>query len=243
MANVKFEVCCRGIMLKSEKEIFYDGAPIISLKLENDSNISNTSKNDYTKIFLNYTVNEGSMDNETIINICNDEASKLINYLFYSSEASFSLPILESYHLKGQVNISESTNTSIGGSRDLDTLIQNIDSELHDLKLMNNLSSSSHELYRKSKRVNDVIAQFILLYGILTDKYNYQSDVDKAIQSIDPKVIMKLSSKQNGQYETEYTWLRNQIGHPQVSVDLVRLESRIRDNINSFSKIVKKLIM
>lgn len=127
------------------------------------------------------------------------------------------------------------------------------DNEVEDLKRALNrpskLNSVYPRLYRNVLQIPNPVGQFMFLYSILFDlKGPTQKEVDSYIRSVEPNVRLLPSNRKvkNGfpyRYETEYTYLRNQVGHTDSTSIVPVVEARIGELEALFLRLVRNAMI
>lgn len=100
-------------------------------------------------------------------------------------------------------------------------------------------------LYRFSLQLTDPISRFLNLYGILLQLTGgTQAQADNFIRDNEKGVIEKTSRDKRKPHikETIYTYLRNEIGHPDAGKQLSDTHVEIKNNVIKLASLVKTAI-
>lgn len=97
--------------------------------------------------------------------------------------------------------------------------------------------------YNFCQKIDEPISRFISLYTLLLSLSSpqKQAEVDKLIESIDSN-IGKFISPNNGQPETLFTKLRNELAHYRAGVSVVETHINIELHLPRFDSIVREII-
>ena len=98
------------------------------------------------------------------------------------------------------------------------------------------------ELFRYAIGADESIVQFLIYYLILYEICNNQHGVDEKILSFEPDTPQTLSPKNQKDYETVYTRLRNELTHrTTANRETTRME--IMNCLDSFRAIVHRILV
>lgn len=120
--------------------------------------------------------------------------------------------------------------------------LKKLESELQHSNSKRNLYCS---LYRLSWQLTDPISRLMILYGILLQLTGgTQAQADDFIRNNEKGVIDKPSRVKGKSHilQTIYTYLRNEVGHPDAGKHLSDTHHDIKKHINGLSSLVKAAI-
>lgn len=97
--------------------------------------------------------------------------------------------------------------------------VEKISDTLSSQKAKNHLL----RLYYEAKKQAGIVEKFVLLYSVLSKVHRSQAKVDEYIINKEPSVELRNSTSphKQGERETIYTYLRNQVEHPQSNTSFL----------------------
>ncbi|MGG3803152.1 methylamine utilization protein MauJ [Metabacillus fastidiosus] len=238
MGFVKYWLDVKSGLSLKDKQVFYidDNESIEKIEI-----IDNDNRWEVIFYIKNIT------DDKEAIEITKEIMGNLQNVFSFHYNAVFGDLDLHSFCIKEQIQYILGGFVKLRSSIVVkDGVVKQIQQSLNDKDLTNKLNYNVyHKLYRESRKSDDPVSRFMFLYSILADLINgSQSKIDKYIKKVEPevKLIKSTNPRYPDRFETEYTWLRNQVGHTNSESDFLKIRTEIKSKEDSFSSIVKKAI-
>jgi hypothetical protein len=98
-------------------------------------------------------------------------------------------------------------------------------------------------MFYDSVTIIEPIGRFISLYALLLHVFDdKQKLVDEAILKEDT-TVGQIRSPHNGEYETIFSKLRNEMSHKRSGVNILETQDTIKANIDRFESIVKNIVL
>jgi hypothetical protein len=172
-------------------------------------------------------------------------AKNIVNLMFLKAKnVSFGVPkfkfceINGKHKARGEITLYNLITVDLPKN-----ISKELEQSLIDNSLLTKLKNDPYQrLYRAAMRTVDQLGKFMLLYGILYDLLKSQKKIDELIKREEPGVEERASTRKGKDNETIYTWLRNQIGHPQKDTNLSKVEIEISRVCDKLAYIVNNVI-
>lgn len=200
-----------------------------------------------TELLITFQFNSEKITLEDTKKCTDSLLNNITNLLVYKLHISISEPQIYAYNTtearvvaSGSITIYKPEHYQLP-ELDYDWIGKNINSS----DLSEKLKTSVHfQMYKSILSVENIISRFLLMYSVLYDLKGNQSEVDKYIESKEPKVSVRTSTRKHGVNidETVYTWWRNQSQHMQNDTSINDINKHYSELIDGLQQIVFQAI-